>query len=263
MKLELWASIGSESSDHKIWTESNIVSTRREDRGTAQRTLYDCTVKSNSSLRIGNIVWVKFKNFQDSYSFLAYLSESKNISSNQNNLRKITLETSRKNYFDGLCIGKTFVFKTVGYIRAELNTFSAVYDLKYSPLLNIILDPVRNLKETLLENQTKKYRAKYYDKLNEAQEKILMDVYGKCIDVKMPNISLIEGPAGTGKSILITNLILQLIFGDEVYPPDKRLKILLCAPSNAAVDIITYKLSVIRQNMNKNSKFHFLSQFLL
>lgn len=79
-----------------------------------------------------------------------------------------------------------------------------------------------------------------------------MDVYKKCIDKKTPSISLIEGPAGTGKSILITNLILQLIFGEEVYKDGKGLKILLCAPSNAAVDIITYKLSIIRQIMDKS-----------
>lgn len=257
MKLELWSSLRSDSVCNSIWTESNIVKISQEIKGprnNVKRTLYDCILKSNSIYRIGSIVMVKFKNFQMSYCFLAYLSESKNISENNNHLRKITLETSQKNFHDGLCNGKNFMFKIIGYIRAELNSFTAVYDLKYSPLHKLILDPVRNFKQAPVENPVQTYRRKYCDKLNEAQEKILMDVYKNCIDKKMPSISLVEGPAGTGKSILITNLILQLIFGDEVYQSDKSLKILLCAPSNAAVDIITHKLSVIRQTMSKNSK---------
>lgn len=262
MKLELWSSLRSElrsANESNIWTELNIVKIRREVRGpgNAQRSLYDCTFKSNSNFRIGSIVMVKFKNFQMSYCFLAYLSESRTIFDNNMQTRRITLETSEKNFHDGLCIGKNILFKIVGYIRAELNSFTAVYDLKYSPLCKLILDPVRNIKQAPVENPVNTYRKKTCDKLNEAQEQILMEVYKKCIDKKMPSISLVEGPAGTGKSILITNLILQLIFGDEVYQPDKSLKILLCAPSNAAVDIITYKLSVIRQTMNHKSKFNF------
>lgn len=79
--------------------------------------------------------------------------------------------------------------------------------------------------------------------MNKQQLKVLQTVYAKCLDQR-PSISLIEGPPGTGKSRFITNLILQLIYGAEV---KRELKILVCAASNAAVDIIARKLLKIRR----------------
>lgn len=164
MKLELWSSIKSDISTDTTWTISNIKSIRSESRGSgmAKRSLYDCTVKANDALRVGSIVMVKFQNFHMSYCFLAYLSDSKNLTDNNNQCRQLTLETSGKNFHDGLCIGKQFMFKNVGYIRAELNSFTAVYDLKFSPLFKLILDPVRNYKQTPLESQTKICRSKAF-----------------------------------------------------------------------------------------------------
>lgn len=55
-----------------------------------------------------------------------------------------------------------------------------------------------------------------------------------------------------GKSRLITNLVLQLLYGKEITKP---LKILVCAPSNAAVDILTKNLMEARKNYVIESKF--------
>lgn len=89
----------------------------------------------------------------------------------------------------------------------------------------------------------------------------------------MPCVSLIEGPPGklfkkknvffrekyefsnffflgTGKSRLIVSIILQTVFGAEV---SKQFKILICASSNAAVDIITAKLIKIRSKISENN----------
>lgn len=60
-----------------------------------------------------------------------------------------------------------------------------------------------------------------------------------------PSIMLVEGPPGTGKSYLISNLALQMIFGDETH--NLNLKILICSGSNAAVDTITEKLLATRK----------------
>lgn len=80
----------------------------------------------------------------------------------------------------------------------------------------------------------------------------LNSVYRGCISGQ-PLISLIEGPPGTGKSRLITNLIMQLLYGKEVKQP---IKILICAPSNAAVDILTKNLIDARKHYAINSKLH-------
>lgn len=76
---------------------------------------------------------------------------------------------------------------------------------------------------------------------------VLKHVYRRCIDsLTTPNISLIEGPPGTGKSVLITNLILQLLNGFKAIKPSMKLRILVCAHSNAAVDVIAKQLIDIR-----------------
>lgn len=82
------------------------------------------------------------------------------------------------------------------------------------------------------------------DPLNKNQEDILFDTYHKCLIGNTPNLVLIEGPPGTGKTRLIANLVAQLLLGLET----KQFKILICSSSNAAIDTITEKLSAIRQS---------------
>lgn len=79
--------------------------------------------------------------------------------------------------------------------------------------------------------------------MNEEQKDVLELIYCQCLSNR-PGLSLVEGPPGTGKTRLIVNLILQLVFGKEV---QRRLRILVCASSNAAVDNIALKLMKIRK----------------
>lgn len=99
------------------------------------------------------------------------------------------------------------------------------------------------------------------DSLNAEQHHILRQVYLRCLPSEKPAISLINGPPGTGKSKLIANLIMQLIYGPCMRKPKK---ILVCAHTNAAVDVIVKKLHAIRRanplrkfNYHQNNlKFH-------
>lgn len=86
--------------------------------------------------------------------------------------------------------------------------------------------------------------------MNDEQLSILKSIYNKCLSGDT-NVSLIEGPPGTGKTRLIVSTILQLLFGQEM---KRKLKILVLTPSNAAVDIIAKKLIHIREKLNKNGK---------
>lgn len=65
------------------------------------------------------------------------------------------------------------------------------------------------------------------------------------------NLSLIEGPPGTGKTRLIVSIILQLLFGKEM---ERRLHILVLSSSNAAVDIIARRLLHVREKMDKGGE---------
>lgn len=94
--------------------------------------------------------------------------------------------------------------------------------------------------------------------------KVLERVYWQCLESwKSPSnshLTLIEGPPGTGKSRLIVDLILQLIFGTE---NGKTKKILICAASNSAVDLITSKLLKIKTSMTNIRKHIFKYLFWL
>lgn len=76
-------------------------------------------------------------------------------------------------------------------------------------------------------------------------------MYRRCLDPQNSNITLLDGPPGTGKSKVITNLVLQLLYGTEVR---QKKRILIAAQSNAAVDIITKKLIRIRSKIENRAK---------
>lgn len=86
----------------------------------------------------------------------------------------------------------------------------------------------------------------------------LTSIYRRCLQSDDSNISLIDGPPGTGKSRVIYNLILQLVFGKEVL---KKKRILICAQSNTAVDVITKKLIKIRLKIQNHSSRNYIIFF--
>lgn len=85
--------------------------------------------------------------------------------------------------------------------------------------------------------------------LSDKQKRILKEVYFDCTNPKAAQVALIEGPPGTGKSRIIVALILQLLFGQI-----NGQKVILCASSNAAVDLIAAKLMKIRSKMGNKGK---------
>lgn len=55
-----------------------------------------------------------------------------------------------------------------------------------------------------------------------------------------PGIYLIKGPPGTGKTTVITNIVYQILFGQHRLA--RNTCILLTAPSNAAIDELTFRI---------------------
>lgn len=78
--------------------------------------------------------------------------------------------------------------------------------------------------------------------MNRNQYDTVSNMYNKCMDMTVPNILLLDGPPGTGKSRVITNLIYQLVCCERFKP-----RIIVCASTNAAVDIITERLLGFRK----------------
>lgn len=101
-----------------------------------------------------------------------------------------------------------------------------------------------------MSNLNLKIKILLQDKLNRDQMSILKSIYNKCLS-SVPNLSLIEGPPGTGKTRLIVSIILQLLFGKDM---KRKLRILVLTSSNAAVDIIARKLIHVREKLDKSGK---------
>lgn len=139
-------------------------------------------------------------------------------------------------------------------VRVNFGALDAVYQLKATPLFSKIMNPIELLK--CKPPPKKKINYKGCDQLNEKQKQVLLNTYYKIIDETTPNITLLKGPPGTGKSMVITNLALQTLYGDEVRYLDK--KILICAQSNAAVDVIAAKLYEISLKMRPEIRFRLI-----
>lgn len=88
------------------------------------------------------------------------------------------------------------------------------------------------------------------DKLNNEQDLIVRHISER-VSLPTPSITLIDGPPGTGKSRVIINLLLQLIYTDPSLRPRK---IIVCAHSNSAVDVICRKLDTIDRYMKKDKR---------
>ncbi|KAJ9575926.1 hypothetical protein L9F63_007238, partial [Diploptera punctata] len=148
--------------------------------------------------------------------------------------------------------------KVLSYIKSDLRLFQALAYLPSSPLCNHILQPEKQ--NFLLPEVKKEIFARYVNQesLNDSQKRAVLEIGEACIESK-PAICVIHGPPGTGKSLVIVNLIMQILYGKKSYRKHgsrrNKPRILLCAPSNAAVDELVLRLLQIRQKMTKEERF--------
>lgn len=69
-----------------------------------------------------------------------------------------------------------------------------------------------------------------------------------------PNVGLIIGPPGTGKTNVICNIILTLMSKQSVKTKTKP-KLLICAPSNEAADAIVRRIIEIKKDLKRKFLF--------
>lgn len=164
--------------------------------------------------------------------------------------------------------GENYRILSLTQINLHMRQFHVLFNLRNSPLLENILSPKSNFysvgkqidrhayKGKVSSDWQRKFPREYQltidhirkEALNVQQGDILLSVFGQCLDMTRPHIMLIQGPPGTGKSRLISNLVLQLRRGI----PERRLKILICAQSNTAVDVIVLKLMMLFKLLSKS-----------
>lgn len=90
--------------------------------------------------------------------------------------------------------------------------------------------------------------------LNAQQESTICQIAARWTQPQ-PAVSLVDGPPGTGKSRVITNLLIHLMFG---MPAGQRpAKLLVCAPSNAACDVICRRLISIHGKLERAQRYTF------
>ena len=141
----------------------------------------------------------------------------------------------------------------ISRVRPFLKNIQAVEDVQKSPLFQAILKPSpKTFSVGFGDDDIRQDIASLPQmrNLNEKQTHIVKSVARVCTSVRdANNICLVQGPPGTGKTTTIVATILQIFSRHRHYNRDAPLpRILLCAPSNAAADVIAARIG----NMVKN-----------
>ncbi|KAK0090685.1 hypothetical protein PV325_008022 [Microctonus aethiopoides] len=137
--------------------------------------------------------------------------------------------------------------RTVSYLRSSMRMVRAIQYLPMSPLLKFILQPTIDAFKLPEVPDCESYQLVTKDKLNPKQLEAVLRITHTVIQ-RVPKISMIQGPPGTGKSKVIVNIITEILYGANRYQNKTHPRILVCAPSNAAIDEIVLRLLAIRAN---------------
>ncbi|XP_014224242.1 uncharacterized protein LOC106650621 isoform X1 [Trichogramma pretiosum] len=143
--------------------------------------------------------------------------------------------------------------RSILYLRPHLRLIQGLQYVPHSALQDLILNVEIDEFQlaTVTTEQIRHYDLMTKEKLNDKQTEAVIKFTNSSIN-KEPKICLLVGPPGTGKSKVISNLVMQILYGDGRYVNGKPLRILLCAPSNAAVDELVLRLLNIRQRIGEH-----------
>ncbi|KAI4484731.1 hypothetical protein M0804_007297 [Polistes exclamans] len=162
----------------------------------------------------------------------------------------LTYTLMTRNVAENFVVKRIQRIRTVTYLRSNIRMIQAIQYLPQSPLMNLILYP---LIETFRLPEVDIHVSKSFtkDTLNKKQLEAVCKVTSAVFQ-KEPKICLIQGPPGTGKSKVIVNIITEILYGNNRYQNNKSpLRILVCAPSNAAIDEIVLRLLGIRAKIKE------------
>ncbi|XP_078282033.1 putative helicase senataxin [Rhinoraja longicauda] len=148
----------------------------------------------------------------------------------------------------------------IGSIVTTTRQFKGLLFLAKTPLIRPILSAHSSffIERNIVES-TKWSNANNY---NEHQQRAISTALSMVKQPRIPKVCLVQGPPGTGKSKTIVGLLHRLLNEDQenVKPSysrimrTKRTRILVCAPSNAAIDELMKKIIVEFKLKCKNVK---------
>ncbi|XP_072344698.1 probable helicase senataxin isoform X4 [Scyliorhinus torazame] len=138
----------------------------------------------------------------------------------------------------------------IGSLVTTIRQFKGLLFLAKTPLIRPILSASFTYftQRDLVESP----KLSHADDYNEYQQKAINVAYAMVKQPRIPKVCLIQGPPGTGKSKTIVGFLHRLLNEEQenVKPYDsrnirtKRTRILVCAPSNAAIDDLMKKIIV-------------------
>ncbi|KAI0078277.1 hypothetical protein K474DRAFT_1619824 [Panus rudis PR-1116 ss-1] len=239
--MECWAQIQQSKDEPHDSYECRIVSRQYTDDWLDMDITIEEGVKQDWNLMETDVVLLRQAGGQRSW-----LAKTQNFRTQFNAPLQATLRLVSSNE-PGPQIGSNWKVSKVFSLTTVHREYAALMGLPYYDLCNIIMQP--DLKKHVVsdQNEVRQTMSKY--NLNEPQAKAILAA------MQTNGFSLIQGPPGTGKTSTICGMVQMFLatrpkpatavhVGRSSGPADREppKKILLCAPSNAAIDEITYRL---------------------
>ena len=162
-----------------------------------------------------------------------------------------------------ISVDKPVWIKSISRVKPELRKFEALLSLSKSPLSTALVSP--QYKNFKVGQGSVHLHASIKDlpqikKLNSVQKRSIVSIGRAAMtDPLTPHVSLLQGPPGTGKSSTIVGVVLQILFATlknsnrETFP-----RIMVVAPSNAAVDEVARKLISARKQLPDKIQFRMI-----
>lgn len=134
--------------------------------------------------------------------------------------------------------------KIIVNIRSFLEKVRAISHLESSPLLPFILQPKLQFttQKPLASDFFNKTDLVYQDTLDNQQLKVVAKVMNSYLNNE-PDICLVQGSAGTGKSNAIVNIIFQLFAALRTEEEKANFRLLVCAASDSDIDWLLTQVS--------------------
>ncbi|KAL2100056.1 hypothetical protein ACEWY4_004450 [Coilia grayii] len=165
---------------------------------------------------------------------------------------KLTVQTCA----DVLSVHNQFIHcEVVGSILSAMREFNALCYIHDKALIRTILKPEENFLHFLPTSTVHDCGSKIQGCNVDQAKAVDCSVSMVMSDQQVPKICMIHGPPGTGKSDTIVQLLYRLSRAGEADPSgQKHLHVLVCAPSNAAIDNLMKKIIVFFKEKCKDGK---------